>query len=180
MLLFPVLLLATGCNPFRQTTITQDTQRAAVQASPITTDKVKEAVPSTSKAGATLEFRVIEAPQVTASGDVPITWRPTGLTGAQVALATADYQTSGTQKYAFVRLEFNSQGKALLAKITQENIGKQIGIFVDGEMVSAPVVQTSITDGVAIITGSFTPEQAQDLAARLNTIPYSQAKQIAE
>lgn len=167
-------LLAVGCNPFQRVTVGQDAQRAAVQSSPITTEQVYEAVPPVGKVRATLEFRV-ENLQNTASEDASA-WLATGLTGAQVTLAAADYQVAGTEKYAIIRLEFNEEGKALFAKITKDNIGKRIGIFVDGELISAPTVQASITDGVAVIAGSFTPEEAETLAARLNTVPAVQVK----
>jgi preprotein translocase subunit SecD len=66
-------------------------------------------------------------------------------------------------------LEFNNEGKKLFADITSKNIGKRIAIFLDGQAISAPVVQTAITDGTAIISGNFTPEDAKQLATRLNS-----------
>jgi protein-export membrane protein SecD len=48
-------------------------------------------------------------------------------------------------------------------------VGEQLAIFVGGEMLTDPVVQTAITDGKAVITGSYTPESAKQLANDINT-----------
>jgi preprotein translocase subunit SecD len=44
-----------------------------------------------------------------------------------------------------------------------------VAIFLDGQILSAPTVQSAITDGVAVITGNFTVQEAKDLATRLNS-----------
>ncbi|HLC44745.1 MAG: protein-export membrane protein SecD [Candidatus Doudnabacteria bacterium RIFCSPHIGHO2_01_FULL_50_11] len=94
----------------------------------------------------------------------------TKLTGAQ--LQRAEVTFAGSQQ-AFntpeVTLTFNDEGKQLFADITRRNIQRRIAIFLDGELLSAPVVQTAITDGRAVITGSFTLDQAKQLATRLNS-----------
>jgi preprotein translocase subunit SecD len=56
----------------------------------------------------------------------------------------------------------------LFADITTRNVGKRIAIFLDGQILSAPTVNTPITDGQAIITGQFTVQSAKDLVTRLN------------
>src|SRR6185503_257817 len=43
------------------------------------------------------------------------------------------------------------------------------GIFLDGQLISAPTVQQAITDGTAIISGNFSVQQAKELATRLNS-----------
>ena len=97
-------------------------------------------------------------------------WITTGLSGKQLKKATVDLQQGGSlSSQVVVRLEFNDEGKNLFAKITTENIGKQIAIFLDGQELSAPTVQGAITDGTAVITGNFTVQQAKDLATRLNS-----------
>jgi protein-export membrane protein SecD len=68
-----------------------------------------------------------------------------------------------------VSIEWDDTGKQLFADATSKNIGKRIGIILDNAMISAPVVQTAITDGKAVITGVGTRQEAKDLASRLKT-----------
>jgi protein-export membrane protein SecD len=68
-----------------------------------------------------------------------------------------------------VDLVFNEEGKAIFAELTKRLIGKPIAIFVGGQMVSAPIVQAVIPDGLAVITGSFTAEEATGLATDIKT-----------
>ncbi len=99
-------------------------------------------------------------------------WVSTGLSGKQLARATADIQTqskSSIGNEVVVRLEFDDEGRKLFGEITQANVGKPIAIFLDGQVISAPTVQTAITDGIAIISGNFTPDEAKALATRLNS-----------
>jgi len=56
----------------------------------------------------------------------------------------------------------------LFADITKRNINKPLAIVLDGEPVSAPIVQDQIVGGSAQITGEFTQEQAKNLAIQLN------------
>jgi len=63
-----------------------------------------------------------------------------------------------------VSLKFNSQGAADFERITAENVKKRLAIVLDGIVHSAPVIQERISGGNAQITGSFTMEEARDLA----------------
>ncbi|MEI8062329.1 MAG: protein translocase subunit SecD [bacterium] len=88
------------------------------------------------------------------------------LTGRYLQKATILFdQKSGKPQ---IGLEFNSEGADIFAKLTGENIGKVIGIFLDGTPISLPVVNDAIKDGKAVITGSFTVEEARSLARNLN------------
>ena len=66
-----------------------------------------------------------------------------------------DQATTTTDRYQ-VGIEFDSDGTQRFADATQRNIGKPIYIFLDDQMISAPNVNTAITDGKAVITGDFT------------------------
>lgn len=94
------------------------------------------------------------------------TFIETGLSGKN--LKTANVQFMSQSGKPEVGIEFDSEGTKLFADLTKENIGKQIAIFLDGQVISAPTVQTSITDGKAVITGNFTLDEAKKLAQRLN------------
>ena len=90
----------------------------------------------------------------------------TGLTGAQLDRSRLIFDPVSGQPT--IGLDFNSEGRELLAEITANNTGKIMAIFLDGVLISDPVIQTTITDGQAIITGSFTPEEARELVRNLN------------
>lgn len=97
-------------------------------------------------------------------------WVSTGLSGKQLTKASVDFQQGQSlSNQVVVRLEFNGEGKDLFSKITTENVGKRLAIFLDGQIISAPTIQTAITDGSAIITGNFTTQEAKDLATRFNS-----------
>lgn len=70
---------------------------------------------------------------------------------------------------AVVSLEFTSDGGKKFADITARNVGKQISIALDGEVLTSPVVQEAITGGHAQITGSRNIEDAEHLAILLRS-----------
>lgn len=63
-----------------------------------------------------------------------------------------------------VALKFNAQGAQDFDRITGENVKKRLAIVLDGVVYSAPVIQERISGGNAQITGSFTMDEAKDLA----------------
>ncbi len=91
---------------------------------------------------------------------------PTGLNGRM--LKNAQVAWDSTTGAPMVALTFNSEGTALFASITQNNIGNILGIFLDGNPISLPVVQSAILSGTAQISGNFTVPQAQTLVRNLN------------
>ncbi len=93
--------------------------------------------------------------------------KDTGLTGKDVkkASVTFDSQTGKPE----VALSFTPQGSKLFAEVTQRNIGKPVGIFIDNYPISAPTVQQAINDGNAVITGSFSVDDAKKLAIAINS-----------
>ncbi len=64
----------------------------------------------------------------------------------------------------YVSLEFDAQGARQFERISGENVKKQLAIVLDGTVYSAPVIQERISGGKASITGTFTMEEARDLA----------------
>lgn len=73
-------------------------------------------------------------------------------------------QTTGAKEYA-VSLTLTEDGKKKFAEATEKNIGKQIAIIYDNNVVSAPNVKTAIPDGKAQIDGMGSLEEAQSLAS---------------
>lgn len=68
-----------------------------------------------------------------------------------------------------VQLNFNDEGAIKFERITKENLGKQLAIFLDNQLLMAPTVQAVISGGQAVITGSFTAAQTKQMAILLNS-----------
>ncbi|HAS89489.1 MAG TPA: protein translocase subunit SecD, partial [Desulfovibrio sp.] len=64
----------------------------------------------------------------------------------------------------YVTLNFNSRGARIFERVTGENIKKRMAIVLDGKVYSAPTIQDKIAGGRASITGSYSTEEAHDLA----------------
>ena len=116
----------------------------------------------------TLEFRLVTA--TTVGTTTSAEYVATGLTGRYLASATLGFGSGATAGLSSpqVILNFNSDGAKLFEKITSENVGKQLAIFLDGQPISSPVIQEAISGGQATITGQFTATEARDLVRNLN------------
>ncbi len=68
-----------------------------------------------------------------------------------------------------VSFRFNTTGGVQFGDLTRKNVGRQFAIVLDGKVMSAPVIQTAILGGSGQISGSFTVEQANDLALVLRS-----------
>ena len=82
----------------------------------------------------------------------------TGLTGRYLKMASLEFASGQTGKLAnepMVTVTFNDEGAKLFADITRTHVGEQLGIFLDGELLSAPVINEAITGGTAVISGNF-------------------------
>ncbi len=88
------------------------------------------------------------------------------LTGTDLADAFVSRDDMGQPA---VSLEFNPEGTQKFAAATEKYLRQIIGIFLDGELVSAPIVNSVITGGNAQISGDFTFEEAADLALTLRS-----------
>ena len=91
----------------------------------------------------------------------------------RVALTGEDLKDAREQmdngKNPVVALEFTDEGGDKFAALTEANIGRHIGIYLDGEMLTNPVVNEAITGGRAVITGQRTLDEAKDLAILLRS-----------
>lgn len=95
----------------------------------------------------------------------------TGLTGRQLEDAQLEFssgQGAGLANAPVVRVTFNNEGAQLFEDITRENTGRFLAIFLDGNPISIPVIQSEIRGGTAVITGNFTPEEGRNLARDLD------------
>ena len=81
----------------------------------------------------------------------------------------ASYGGYDTENQSYVvSLELTNQGATKFAAATKAQIGKSIAIYMDDTLLSAPTVNTEISNGKAIITGMATAEEASELAQKIN------------
>jgi preprotein translocase subunit SecD len=90
---------------------------------------------------------------------------PTLLTGGALKSAAVSYDNLGRPQISF---EMTLEGAKEFAKITRENVGKQLAITMDGIVQTAPRINGEIAGGSGVITGNYTVEEAQDTASLLN------------
>lgn len=98
---------------------------------------------------------------------------PSDLTGADLSKASVGFQNAGTGQAAIanvpqVELQFNDSGRDKFKALTEQYLGQQIAIVLDDQPISAPTVQSVITDGSAIISGQFGLDEAKRLSIALN------------
>jgi preprotein translocase subunit SecD len=142
---------------------TRGTDRVIVQLPGVRDiEEAKKLIGQTAK----LEFKEQDA-----SGN----WMPaTGNLNGETVPLTGAYLVPGHQQVTFqsraglpdVAFEFNNDGATLFTQITQRLVGKPLGIFLDGDLISAPTVQ-AVLGSNGVITG-LSLEQARLLALQLN------------
>ncbi len=94
-------------------------------------------------------------------------WISSGVSGKDLSRADVSTDQSGQWAIAF---ELNAEGTQKFGDVTSELAPQRepLGIFFDGQLVSAPSVQTPILQGTGQITGSFTRDEAKELVDVLN------------
>ena len=118
--------------------------------------------------GKTAQLVFKEANPDTSTQGTENMWIDTGLTGANLVPGKSTVEFDQQSKPE-VGIQFDAEGKKKFAEITQRNLQKPVAIFLDDQPVSIPTVQSAITDGKAVITGSFTVDEAKKLALELNS-----------
>ncbi len=113
------------------------------------------------------EAKVVNGQVVLPQVNLDSKYVATELTGRYLKQAVLEFDQNTREPK--VSLQFDDTGTALFAKITKENIGKIVAIYLDGAPVSTPVVREEIPNGQAVISGSFTPTEAKQLVGRLNS-----------
>jgi len=93
-------------------------------------------------------------------------FQPTKLTGRY--LKRAQVVIDPTLGQPEIAIEFNAVGAKLFEEITEKNINRPVGIFLDDQLVSSPIVRHKIIGGQAVISGQFDSEEARALAGLLN------------
>jgi len=90
----------------------------------------------------------------------------TPLTGRYLKKAELGFDQ--TSYKPLVSIQFNEEGSKIFEELTAKNVAKPLAIYIDNQLISAPIVQEKITGGKAQITGQFTVDQAKELARNLN------------
>ena len=85
------------------------------------------------------------------------------LDGSVVTDARVSYNNQRGTGAPTVSMSMNAEGANIWARLTKDNIGRQIAIVLDGTVYSNPVVNTEITGGNSEISGNFDVEEATDL-----------------
>ena len=88
------------------------------------------------------------------------------VTGDSLVDAQPSFDDNGQPAVSF---RLNSIGARKFGEVTKQNIGKPFAIVLDRKVISAPVIQSPITGGSGIITGSFSPGEARQLAILLRS-----------
>lgn len=117
-----------------------------------------------------LEFKLVADTEGTST---EVVYEETGLTGRYLERARLEFSSTQGMQAGFaneplVMVDFNAEGKALFADITRNNVGRQLAIFLDGDLKSDPVIREAITGGTAVISGNFTADEGRELVRNLN------------
>ena len=126
-------------------------------------------LPCAQQSGVTVEFRLAETEP--AEGLTLIVCTASGESfylHDEVLLSNADIESASPGSWEgrpTVALIFTEDGREKFARLTGDNIGGRVGILVDGELVTAPVIRAPILEGKAVINGDFTEEEAKRIAA---------------
>ena len=79
------------------------------------------------------------------------------------ATVTKDKQFGHPQ----IEIGFTSEGKKRFAEVTRESVGKRLAIVIGGQLYSAPRIMMEIPGGSAIISGSFSEQEAKELVTQI-------------
>ena len=144
---------------------------------------------------AQLQFRLVAEDGSTAATEVltgfevdPVTNRPSAVTyrvepGVIMTgdvVADARHRPGQFGEAPYVTMSFDSRGSRIFERVTSENVGRRLAIVLDGKVQSAPVIRERIGGGRAVITGSFTLDEARDLAIVLRAGALPAPVNIAE
>ncbi|MGQ9615351.1 MAG: protein translocase subunit SecD [Spirochaetota bacterium] len=106
-----------------------------------------------------------------------VLYKETLLDGSTIKRAQVQADQFGKPEVTF---ELSGEGAKVFAKVTEANVGKRLAIVLDGKILSMPVIRERIPTGQVRITGSFTMNEAEDLALVLRAGAFPVPLQVAE
>lgn len=146
--------------------VTPEATAEATESAGTTFDSAPEATPELTPEAST------ETPEDTTTDEAPrllnpLTGQPfeTVITGAALQAAAAQYSV---QEGWFIQFELKPEGAAVFGPFTASRIGEPLAIVLDGEVLSAPRINDTLTDG-GVIQGGFTEQEAKQLALQLRS-----------
>jgi preprotein translocase subunit SecD len=150
-----------GSNPLAEGTIVD------VDYSGVTGTTSTEITPE-----ATLEVTPTATPDASATPAATDTATSTTEVPTLLAISTgSDFSEVGVTQDSLgkyqVSFKLTDHGKQIWADYTSSHVGQYLGIVLDNKVISAPVINTAITEGQAVIQGSFTLDSANALAIQL-------------
>lgn len=155
-------------EPVIQSAVSGDTYRIIVELPGVTnTDEALALVGQTAR----LEFREIIEDQQTATSAAYViptleNTKSVDISGKDLKKSSLQFNTENGEPE--VGILFTPDGSKKFADVTRRLVGKRLAIFLDDVIVTAPTVSTEISDGEAVITGSFTVDSAKQLSIQLN------------
>jgi len=129
---------------------------------------VSDTVSAIELIGKTAQLSFAEIQEITPEGESTpsATLVPTDLTGADLQSAQVLFdRNTGSPA---ISIQFTEEGGKKFADITSRNVGRELPIILDNQIISAPTVQEQITGGSAQISGKFTVDEAKQLSIQLN------------
>ncbi len=152
-------------EPVVQSALAQGNYRIIVELPGITnTDEAVQMIGKTAR----LEFREFNEALATGSAtpsSMLAATNPVGITGRDLRSAALTFSSQTGEPE--VALEFTDIGAKKFSEVTGRLVGKQLAIFLDDIPISAPKVNSQISDGNAVITGMPNQESAKSLALQL-------------
>jgi preprotein translocase subunit SecD len=113
--------------------------------------------------GSELLYQVTVDPATNRTTKTPFVVRKrAALTGAYLTDARVKIDSRYNEPY--VAISFDKKGARIFERVTGENVNKRLAIVLDNKVYSAPNINEKISGGEAQITGSFTTDEARDLA----------------
>jgi len=126
-------------------------------------NSMEEALKGNIPPGAEILYQVTADPKTGDKRKIPyLLKKRTLITGEYITDARVQIESQYNEPY--VSLSFDARGARLFERITGENIEKRLAIVLDNNVYSAPVIRDRIAGGKAQITGSFSMDEAKDLA----------------
>ncbi len=123
------------------------------------TGDVREAIKGNVPPGSRIYYYRKDDPEM--AGRPILLKKETLLTGEYLSEARVNFDPQSGRPE--VGIKFNAKGSRIFARITEQNINKRLAIVLDGEVYSAPVIQSKIV-GTGRITGNYTDQSAKSLA----------------
>lgn len=122
--------------------------------------------------GRTAQLQFREFIEATTSANVVPTLentKETGVTGKDLKSARVDFGSGSTaSSQPVVAFNMTGDGSKKFAEVTTKLVNQPLAVFLDDQVVTWPIVNTPITEGSGVISGSFTTEEAKKLAVQLN------------